>query len=85
LPFLGPSIYRDAGGKVVDTITSPWPYVMNEYVYAGYRTVDVIDGREGILNLTNEIERTSLDPYAAIRSLYLQSRADSIRNGLSKQ
>jgi phospholipid-binding lipoprotein MlaA len=58
---------------------------MNEYVYAGYRTVDVIDGREGILNLTNEIERTSLDPYAAIRSLYLQSRADSIRNGLSKQ
>lgn len=83
LPFLGPSNTRDAGGLVVDAFSNPFIYMVNEYTYAGYRAVDVVDARDGTLDITNEIERTSLDPYAALRSLYMQSRADQVRNGAS--
>ena len=46
------------------------------------RTVlNVIDLRARTIETLDEIERSSVDYYASIRSLYRQSRADAIRNG----
>lgn len=84
LPFLGPSSVRDAGGRVVDAFSNPFIYAVDEDAIIGYNVVNVIDGRDATLDLTMEIERTSLDPYAALRSLYLQNREDRVRNGTPK-
>ncbi len=81
LPLLGPSSTRDAGGRVVDTLSNPLLYILDDYPHLAYRGVAIVDGREAALDITNEIDRTSLDPYAALRSLYLQNREDKVRNG----
>ena len=43
--------------------------------------VSGVDQRERTIEILDEIERTSVDLYAAIRSLYRQRRVDLIHNG----
>jgi phospholipid-binding lipoprotein MlaA len=45
--------------------------------------VDAVDNRSRNVKTLEELERTSLDFYAAVRSLYRQRRMDEIRNGES--
>lgn len=40
-----------------------------------------MDSRSRNINTLRNIERQSVDMYATIRSLYLQNRANEIRNG----
>lgn len=84
LPILGPSNARDVFGRVVDTFTDPFNYALHDDATVGRSIVTGIDARERTLDLIDEIKRTSLDPYAAIRSLYTQKRADEIANGADK-
>lgn len=81
LPVLGPSNGRDAFGKVVDIFTDPFDYVLNDNALLVRTGFTGLDARESTLNLVDQINRTSLDPYATIRSLYTQKRWDDIRNG----
>jgi len=46
-------------------------------------TFTALDKRAKVLGKLAELEKTSLDFYATIRSLYRQKRADEIRNGES--
>lgn len=79
LPILGPSSARDTVGLVADWFTDPFNYADNEVVIT--RTViAAIDARAGVLDLTDEIYRTSLDPYATFRSGYLQKREAMVKN-----
>lgn len=84
LPILGPSNGRDLVGAVADAFSDPYNYIFTDYAIAGRSVVKGIDRREGALNLIDDIDRTSLDPYATIRSLYTQRRLDEIRNGKMK-
>lgn len=84
LPILGPSNGRDLIGRVTDTFTDPFNYMMTDYGIAAVAVTDGIDTREDLLNLTDEIDRISFDPYATIRSLYTQKRIDDIHNGKQK-
>jgi phospholipid-binding lipoprotein MlaA len=80
LPILGPSTVRDFAGTVVDTAADPFNYILpRDYLYAKTGG-NLIHTRSEKDELIEDIERTSLDPYATIRSLYLQSRANSINN-----
>ncbi|MCR4377126.1 MAG: VacJ family lipoprotein [Rhodospirillales bacterium] len=85
LPILGPSNPRDAVGKVVDTLTDPiWHYAQNtdrEYIPNERLVADAINFRARNLNEINDLQRTSIDYYAAVRDLYRQIRSDEIRNG----
>ncbi|MPY76487.1 MAG: VacJ family lipoprotein [Alphaproteobacteria bacterium] len=89
LPLLGPSNIRDAVGRGVDTVADPAPYIVsnhtsdtNSYLFSGTRLgATAIDNRSRILGELEELERTSLDFYATVRSLYTQKRRDDIRNG----
>lgn len=82
LPILGPSNTRDLLGRVVDSFSDPFNYAHEDFVLA--RTItNGIDARERALNLIDEIDRVSLDPYAATRSLYTQRRNNDIMNGAS--
>lgn len=83
LPLLGPSNFRDTIGVVVDYFSDPWQYILTgdvRPVVTARTVIAVIDAREGLLEVVDQINRTSLDPYATIRSAYRQRRAAEIRN-----
>lgn len=85
LPVLGPSNPRDVVGKVVDVLTDPiWHYAQNtdrEYIPNERFVAEGINFRARNLEDIDDLQRTSLDYYAAVRNLYRQIRADEIRNG----
>lgn len=85
LPLYGPSNPRDAVGLGVDFamdpltwIGKPHPIKTVEWARTG---MTAIDRRERALDALDAINKTSLDPYATIRSLYRQNR-DSTINAL---
>lgn len=86
LPVLGPSNPRDAVGKlVVDRFFDPLGLYMSNiehtegiYSRAG---VGALDEYSGVMKELDQIKKTSVDYYAAIRSMYRQKRNAEIRNG----
>ncbi len=78
LPFYGPSSPRDVAGKA-----AAWEIEPSDIVIAMYSTwavdahtaSDMLDARAQELEPMNDIERNSIDFYAAVRSLYRQQRA----------
>ena len=80
LPFLGPSSGRDVFGRVVDIFSNPFNYVDNDEFVYGRFVVSALDARSRNLDLIDEIYRTSIDPYATIRSAYAQRREALISN-----
>ncbi|NMM43802.1 VacJ family lipoprotein [Rhodospirillaceae bacterium KN72] len=88
LPFLGPSSGRDLAGFIVDSGLDPfrwWGYNSdrpvienNTFIRAG---AEAIDTRSRNYKQLEDLEETSLDFYATVRSLYRQQRNSLIRNG----
>ena len=84
LPVLGPSNQRDFAGYVVDSFADPG----DEIAWArGYwwatiarSAVAGIDELSRNIEGLQDLEKTSLDYYATIRSLYAQRRAAQIRH-----
>jgi phospholipid-binding lipoprotein MlaA len=81
LPFLGPSNPRDAAGRVVDLAFDPLFFVAPAAVSYGRFGAQTVSTREHNIETFDELERTSLDLYAAVRTLSRQLRANEIRNG----
>lgn len=85
LPLLGPSNPRDAAGLAVDTfVLDPTNYIhFSEHVWwdTGRQYLNVLDLRSQSFEALQEIDRGSVDYYAAVRSLYRQTRNAEIRNG----
>jgi phospholipid-binding lipoprotein MlaA len=90
LPVIGPSNPRDAAGLAVDNALldplgtfSLW-LIDNETLtlLSRVRTgMTVIDARARNYEALEDIEKNTLDPYAALRSLYRQFRAKEISQG----
>ncbi|MGH8712678.1 MAG: MlaA family lipoprotein [Casimicrobiaceae bacterium] len=84
VPVLGPSNPRDLVGQVADSYMDPadsiatshrvWAAVVARTVVSG------IDERSRNIETLAEIEKTALDYYATIRSLYRQRREAQIRH-----
>lgn len=85
LPILGPSNVRDTVGKVADTFMNPFGYVAANNgltaVNLGANVVEGVDTRSRHIEELEDIEKTALDLYATIRSLYRQNRESEILNG----
>ncbi len=85
LPLLGPSPPRDLAGRFMDMTFDPFNYVNFgrdlRWIPVLRSTVSLIDSRARLLTALDEIERTSIDHYVAIRSVYRQSRESEITNG----
>lgn len=83
LPLLGPRPPRDALGWVGDQFLDPLTYVFwgsdsaTPYALAG---ADLTDFRSRNIERLDEIERSSLDFYVSIRSMYRQQRNFEIAN-----
>ncbi|HEY1797282.1 MAG TPA: VacJ family lipoprotein [Stellaceae bacterium] len=84
LPILGPSNVRDAIGEGGDAYGDPGNIVAsdNHYLWATFArgATQGVDERSRNIETLADIERTSLDYYATIRSLYRQRRAAEIRH-----
>ena len=86
LPIFGPSSPRDAIGKfVIDSYLDPLGLWLDntdrqniEYTLAG---AEGLDEYAGIVDELNQVKKTSVDYYAAVRSLYRQKRKTEINNG----
>ena len=85
LPIFGPSTLRDTVGRVADGFANPVriaaDHVDVSLQYTGTGVAEGIDQRARLINITDDLERSSLDYYAALRSLYRQDRDKEIRNG----
>lgn len=86
LPLLGPSNPRDAIGRfVVDPYFDPLGLYLSNTEQDALRWsrtgVSAVDEYAGIVGELRQIKKTSVDYYAAIRSLYRQRRATQISNG----
>ncbi|MBX2829875.1 MAG: VacJ family lipoprotein [Rhodospirillales bacterium] len=86
LPLLGPSNLRDGIGIGVDYVANPltWGAENSDTVdtlYLGSIGVSALHARYSTINQLNELQKSSIDYYAALRSLYRQQRNTMIRNG----
>jgi phospholipid-binding lipoprotein MlaA len=83
LPVVGPSSPRDGIGSGVDIYISPWRYVAENNSYPTGLTIAEmgltgIDERSRNIDSLDELQRESVDYYAAFRSLYRQHRASEL-------
>jgi phospholipid-binding lipoprotein MlaA len=83
IPVLGPSNPRDLVGQAAEGVADPWNIIAADHHYVWVTfvrgAVSGIDQRSRYIETLADIERTSLDYYATIRSLYRQRRAALIR------
>jgi phospholipid-binding lipoprotein MlaA len=81
IPVFGPSTIRDTGGLAADFATTPWGFFAPTSVTIPLAGVRAVDARSQVLDELEELERSSLDFYASLRSVYLQRRRNEIFNG----
>lgn len=84
IPILGPSNVRDTVGMIGDGFADPGNYVAAQhhvfYAAIARTATSGIDVRSRNIESLADIEKTALDYYATIRSLYRQRRAAQIRH-----
>ncbi|HKX52497.1 MAG TPA: VacJ family lipoprotein [Nitrosospira sp.] len=84
LPFLGPSSARDAGARVIDTVTDPvfvGSFFVAPFIGPIVGSTKVTDIRAGLLKSEKTLEEASLDKYEFIRDAYLQRRQNLVHDG----
>ena len=84
VPFIGPSSMRDYTGFFVDSVSDPvgWALTSNDQ-YAlsiGKFGMDYLDVRESFYDILQDQQSTSIDYYAALRSIYYQNRRAMVHN-----
>jgi ABC-type transporter lipoprotein component MlaA len=81
---LGPTNVRDGAGRVIDVAFSPltWAEFEGEDAFTAARTTaTALAGREGVLDLVEDVRATSLDPYVTYRTTYGLLRDSAVRDG----
>jgi phospholipid-binding lipoprotein MlaA len=84
LPFFGPSNPRDASGLAIDAVIDPTNYIrFKQHLWwdAAREYFTYLDLRGETYETIAGIQRSSVDYYASLRSLYRQLRNNDIRNG----
>ncbi|ATE67017.1 VacJ family lipoprotein [Rhizorhabdus dicambivorans] len=86
LPLLGPSTMRDGVGTGLSQVADPYRYCLNNCdlpngLPIALTATEVISTRAGLIEAgADNFLESSLDPYAAARSAYLQRRRAEILN-----
>ncbi|MBK1658885.1 hypothetical protein CKO45_11640 [Paracraurococcus ruber] len=73
LPLLGPSTLRDAGGLAAQG--AALSQLVGSDAFLAWSTTDSVIGYAGLHETLARVAAESLDPYAVLRSAYLQRRA----------
>ena len=84
VPLLGPTTARDLTGFAIDIYTNPQSMIGQGYILDAWNYtrigMTVVDTREALLEPFDMVRKTSLDPYATLRSAYRQRRSFEIQN-----
>ena len=80
LPIFGPSSVRDAPARLADEYTDGRHYLPNPDVRLGIWITEKLELRASLLPLDAVLDR-SFDPYAFVRSAWVQSREYKVRDG----
>lgn len=86
LPVAGPTNVRDAFGTVVNIFLSPQYYLNNvipRSVGLGTLVVNGLEARLDAQQTLDTIQQTSTDPYATLRSYFMQNRESFIHGETS--
>lgn len=90
LPMIGPSNARDATGLMADYAVDPFRILtvalnVDSLLYSGPKyAATVLDTRSRTMYALDDLEKNSVDYYAALRSAYTQQRAEVIRKKREK-
>ncbi len=79
LPILGPSSARDTVGLAGDTFLDPTTYILSWEAALGMRFVRAETDLTFRINEYEELTDAAVDPYAAVKDVYLQYRAKKVR------
>ena len=93
LPILGPTTVRDSFGMIADSFVDPFAHVTirehellgssgNSLDYFAVKGTTAIDFRADNDKNFGSLEKNSLDLYSSFKSIYLQDRANKIKNSL---
>jgi len=84
LPLFGPSNFRDFNGLIITKMISPYDAnifkigdkkrIVTDNAQLAINAVSVIDKRESLIDLMDEIRVDSFDLYSTIKSAYIQNR-----------
>lgn len=85
LPIFGPSTVRDTAAFPVNVYGDPWTYTTPVSVRNTGAVVRLVDQRAQLLGASNLLEEIALDRYIFVRSAYLQSRANDVRDGAGSE
>ena len=84
MPLLGPSSARDLVGFGADIVSNPFTWIGQGQILDAWNYtrlgMTIVDTREALLEPIDAVRKTSLDPYATLRSAYRQRRAFEIQN-----
>ena len=87
LPFLGPSNVRDGIGTGVDMLANPlgWALWNENELHYGLVALDAISTRERALDLLDDLEKSSTDYYATLRTMSRQNRKKKLNSVANDQ
>lgn len=80
LPFFGPSSVRDAPARLADEYTDGRHYINDSTVRWGIWTAEKLELRASLLDLDPTLDH-AYDPYAFVRSAWVQRRDYKVRDG----
>ena len=80
LPVLGPSTVRDALSKPVDFLANPVGYITNVPLRNSLQGYKMLDTRTNLLETTDTLEQSALDPYVMARDAWMQRRLAQIKD-----
>jgi len=96
LPVLGPTTARDSIGMLADTFVDPFAHVTlrehemfgasgNSLDYYSVKATGAVDFRADNDKNFQSLEKTSLDLYSSVKSIYLQDRENKIKNSIEDE
>lgn len=87
LPILGPSSVRDGIGTGVDAAAHPlgWALWNEQELHYGLVALDGVNTREHALDLLDDLQKSSTDYYATLRSMSRQNRKKKINAVLDEK
>jgi phospholipid-binding lipoprotein MlaA len=89
LPFIGSSNVRDVSGILLTSTANPMSInifkvgddeLFDDTVLLGLTAISVVDRRENLLKIVDNLRKSSFDLYSAARSAYIQNRVSKINN-----
>ena len=85
LPVLGPSTFRDACGRAVDSPMRVWPFFVGTIPSIGITSTEVINWRAQNIESIRDIRKDAFDYYSLVRNAYLSNREAEVADHAAPQ